>query len=270
MILLCIDFSTFSQRSSYQGGSRWISANSGLRMRDKPNLSGKKLDVIPYGDRVNWLAENDEIVYLAGTNGKWTKVKWGETTGWVYGGFLSGLNPEKSEAAIISDINRSLGTFYTDKWEESISFCRVELKGYGITLTKDGNIREGDYEFNIDKTYRYEKGISVLINEGYEWGGTDFEFDANLYSVEEIFALACSIYSEKYTQYLSSEDEQFVLPSSNESWTGTNEYITERFESVMEADTFKSFRIDEEEGCGEWWFFEIQNGMIRFGKGGGC
>ncbi len=264
LIILFTDFKTSCQE--FQNGSRWISAENGLRIRDKPNQSAKKLGVIPFGEKVNWLAENDEIVYLAGTHGKWTKIKWGETIGWVYGGFLSEMNPEQSEAEIIDDINRSLTTFYSDKWEESISFCRVELIGYGFTLTKKGSIKKGNNEFDIKKTYRYEKGISVLINQGYKMGGRYFEFDAELYTVEEVFALACSVYTKKYKAYLDYENDQFVLPSSSESWNRT----LESFQSTMEGDTFKSFRIDEVDACNEWWYFEIQNGLIRFGEGGGC
>lgn len=265
LILLCINFNASSQQ--FQSGSRWISASSGLRMRDQPNLSGEKLDVIPYGERVNWLAEKDETVYLAGTFGKWTKVKWEETTGWVYGGFLSNMHPDNAEFD-----NEVLKIFYSDKWEKDISLCRVELDGYGFTLNNDGSIREGEYEYDLTKSYQYEKGISININEGYEWGGTSYEFDTKMYAVEEVFALACIIYNEKYSQYLKTKNDQLVLPNSTENWSrdNPNGYSTERFQSEIIDGSFNSFRIEEEEGCGEWWFFLNEDGVIRFGDGGGC
>jgi len=264
-VIFCIHFDMSSQE--FQNDSRWISAASGLRMRDQPNLSGKKLDVIPYGERVNWLAEKDEVVYLAGTSGKWTKVKWGNTTGWVYGGFLSDLyNPDDEDNV------EEIITLHSKKWGEDMSLCRVELNGYGFTLSKEGEINMGDNEYDLTKFYRYEKGISISINEGYEWGSTSYEFDAEKYTVKEIFSLACEIYGEKYKQYLDTSRGELILPSSTENWTRDNPdgYTTEIFSSEIIDGTFESFRIEEEEGCGVWWYFQILDGHIRFGDGGGC
>lgn len=263
MILLFIDFNALSQE--LQNDSRWISASSGLRMRDQPDLSGKKLDVIPYGKRVDFISEKDEELFLAGTNGKWTKVKWEGTVGWVYGGFLSGLNPENALY-----INDNLNALCLDKWGTNLSLCRVELEGYGFTLQQDGSINSGDYEYDLTETYKYEKGISIGINEGYEWGSTDYEFDAELYSLDEIFKFACTIYGDQYKKYL--ENGQLILPTSTENWSRDNAdgYTVEMFRSEIIDGSFESFRIEEEEGCGKWWYFLIVEGLIRFGNGGGC
>lgn len=264
LALTFFDFSVLSQ--NFQNGSRWISASSGLRMRDAPNLSGKKLDVIPFGDRVNWLAENDATVYLAGTSGKWTKVKWEETIGWVYGGFLSNMHPDL--ATFKTD---DLSTFYANKWDKDLSLCRIELDGYGFTLNKEGGINPGDYEYDITKSFLYEKGISVSINEGYEWGSNGYEFDTDLYSVEEVFNLACTIYASKYSKYLTSQDGTLLLPNKNENREPRpEEDIYGSYQSLLEEGEFKSFRIEIEEGCVTWWHFEILDGKIRFGDGGGC
>ena len=265
LTLLCFDFHASSQE--FQNGSRWISASSGLRMRDQPNLNGKKLDVIPYGERVNWVAENEETVFLAGTSGKWTKVKWEGKDGWVYGGFLSSMHPEK--ATLNTDV---LSTFYSDKWGEKLSLIRVELDGRGFTLRKDGSINLGDYEYDVTTVHRYEKGISVSINGGHEWGSTTYEFDTKVYTIEEIFRLASTFYSEKYKQYLNTENDQLALPTSteNSSREDTDGYTIGNFQSEIIDGSFESFRIEEEEGCMVWWFFLIDEGFIRFGEGAGC
>ena len=106
-----------------------------------PNLSGKKLDVIPYGTRVTFISEQDEELFLARTNGKWTKVKWGATVGWVYSGFLSDLHPDKSP--IQSDKFDPVNELYSDKQGEPMALCRAELDGYGFTLSKDGSVDVG-------------------------------------------------------------------------------------------------------------------------------
>ena len=68
---------------------RYITAKGGLRMRGKPTLKGKKIGLIPEGTKVQLLDEKGKKIKLAGTTGKWSKVKWNDKTGWAFGGFLS-------------------------------------------------------------------------------------------------------------------------------------------------------------------------------------
>ncbi|MCP4459174.1 MAG: SH3 domain-containing protein [Cytophagales bacterium] len=270
LILFCIESNGYGQE--FQNGSRWISASNGLRMRDMPDLNGKKLDVIPYGDRVTILVEKDEVLDLGGTYGKWTKVKWGGTVGWVYGGFLIGLHPDSAKSSLDIDDYTALNNLYSNKWDADISFCRVELDGHGFTLNKDGSIREGEFEYDLTKSYQYEKGISIKVNQGYEWGGTVYEFGSGMYTVEEIFELAIVMYDKKYQQYLDTNNNELVLPVSNENWSRENpdSHHLEYFQSKIKEGTFKSFRIEEDDGCSFWWFFEFDEGLIRFGNGNGC
>jgi SH3-like domain-containing protein len=69
--------------------SRKVISEGGLRMRDAPDISGTKIGVIPNGQIVELLEESGEMVTISGATGKWSKVKWNNITGWVFGGFLS-------------------------------------------------------------------------------------------------------------------------------------------------------------------------------------
>ena len=205
-LLLLMQFSVISvfAQDFNPNISKWISAKSGLRMRDAANLEGKKLEVIPFGEKVRWHDEKDEIVYLADTRGKWTLNEWKGDLGWVYGGFLSDLNPEKSQAEI--DNYTELTELYYTKWGKSMVLGSVEVSGYGFRQKTDGTLSLGDGEYDIEKSYRFEKGVSLYLNEGYEWGGTDYEFDAKKYTIEEVFNLAITIYRSRYAKYLESID----------------------------------------------------------------
>ncbi len=69
--------------------SRKIISKGGLRMRDAPDISGTKIGVIPRGEIVELLEESGETITISGATGKWSRVKWKNKTGWVFGGFLS-------------------------------------------------------------------------------------------------------------------------------------------------------------------------------------
>ncbi len=69
--------------------SRKITSEGGLRMRDAPDITGSKIAVIPRGEIVELLEETGEMITISGITGKWSKVKWKNRTGWVFGGFLS-------------------------------------------------------------------------------------------------------------------------------------------------------------------------------------
>ena len=177
------------------------------------------------------------------------------------------MHPDK--AVVKTD---ALKIFYSEKWENDSSLIRVELDGYGFTLKKDGSIIIGDGAYDLTKSYRYEKGISIIVKQEYSLGGTIYEFDSEMYTVEEVFVLATTMYGEKYRQYLDTKNDKLFLPTINEKWSQVNpdDESTDNFESVIENDVFKSFRIDENDGCYFWLSFEIENGLIRFGSGDGC
>lgn len=75
--------------------SAWVNEESGLKMRKVPSQEGEVLCVVPYDAEVPVFEEIRDAVELYGAKGKWTKVKWSGWEGWVFGGFLSAVSPEK-------------------------------------------------------------------------------------------------------------------------------------------------------------------------------
>jgi len=67
---------------------RIASASGGLNMRDKPDASGTLVATIPDWVKVEAFEEAGNEVTIGGVAGKWTRVKWNDKTGWVFGGFL--------------------------------------------------------------------------------------------------------------------------------------------------------------------------------------
>jgi hypothetical protein len=69
--------------------TRLVTAEDGLRMRDKPTMEGEVLYVIPFEDSVLVLEEQEDEMTIGGKTGVWSLVQWNEQTGWVFGGFLT-------------------------------------------------------------------------------------------------------------------------------------------------------------------------------------
>jgi hypothetical protein len=97
ILLICIIFAEFINAFDVINEPRWINAQTGLRMRESPDLNAKVIVTIPYGNEVKLSEEQGEEIEISGTAGKWSKIKWMEKEGWVFGGFLSKENPKLSK-----------------------------------------------------------------------------------------------------------------------------------------------------------------------------
>ena len=74
----------------------FVSAGSGLILRSEPNQTAASLGVIPYRTKVDILEKKAESVTIGADTGSWTKVRYGQQAGWVFGGFLSSMEPNAS------------------------------------------------------------------------------------------------------------------------------------------------------------------------------
>ncbi|MCB1202533.1 MAG: SH3 domain-containing protein [Leptospiraceae bacterium] len=74
----------------------FISAEGGLRMRDKPSVDGNRIVTIPDKSEVQFIEEKGDLISISGKNGKWSKIKWNQYEGWVFGGFLQSTSNNNS------------------------------------------------------------------------------------------------------------------------------------------------------------------------------
>jgi hypothetical protein len=132
-----------SEKKGVEGIERFIIAKSGLRMRNRPDLSGKKLMVIPYGMSVKLLEETGEAVTISGVTGRWSRVVFRKTTGWVFGGFLGSSVTDRAGKRLPAGI---LGTYVLIKEVQSGNMpSRVHLENSIITRTVGGDMDSNIY-----------------------------------------------------------------------------------------------------------------------------
>lgn len=71
------------------GSQVFASSADGLFLREGPNTSGRKLAIIPFGERLEVQDFPTAYVVLDNRKGAWAKVKWQNKIGFVFSGFLA-------------------------------------------------------------------------------------------------------------------------------------------------------------------------------------
>jgi hypothetical protein len=89
LVLLFLLTALYTQSSESINEPRWITADVGLRIRTGPGLNHEKIGLIPFAEKVVLLEETGTTLTIQGATGKWSKVDWDGTIGWVFGGFLT-------------------------------------------------------------------------------------------------------------------------------------------------------------------------------------
>ena len=81
--------------------NRWVSAQSGLRLRFGPGLNTRALAVIPYGARVLLWKCNTETVQIGSASGQWCRILYKGKGGWVFSAYLMRRDPTKIKPPLI-------------------------------------------------------------------------------------------------------------------------------------------------------------------------
>lgn len=68
---------------------RFVSAPSGLRLRESPSLAAEVIATMPFGSAVLLLKQSEVEVVFDGLRGHWAVVRYEAHTGWAFTGFLS-------------------------------------------------------------------------------------------------------------------------------------------------------------------------------------
>src|SRR5690554_5322272 len=77
----------------------YVTAVSGLTLRDQPNLQSEKLAIMPLGTKVKLLTHNNEsTMNIGGISGAMDEVEFNDKKGFVFNGFISKYTPSGANA----------------------------------------------------------------------------------------------------------------------------------------------------------------------------
>ena len=184
LFLLLISVNLTAQESRFKEGETInVWAASGLNMRDKPDAKAAKVATIPYGAKVSvqpniGIKIPFEIEEFKGftVKGYWLLVKYGNTEGFVFDGFLSRLpapnltNIEGLEAYLNNRIGKVGKKFDIMVYKNNTAEVRNTLPNEKIDENK---IRDFKQKYNYDLLFIYNATEST---SSYEFNTAELTF----------------------------------------------------------------------------------------------
>lgn len=189
----------------------YVTASSGLTLREHDNLNSEKLGVMTYGTKVKVITpETEETMNVGGIKGGMHQVEFNQKTGYAFNGYLSKFFPpeedlkakiyaedlkgvfpavsftETSGGTASKPTNTETLSLPTDKWHEAFyiaaelfdipkSFAFPNPKGSNEETVKESNPKSGTWtsELTINrKENKLEKISYAYRTDGFGYGVT--------------------------------------------------------------------------------------------------
>ncbi|WP_243473575.1 SH3 domain-containing protein [Winogradskyella sp. MH6] len=166
----------------------YVSAESGLSLRDQPDVSGKMLTKLAYGEAIGVLEKtNKQLVVLdAGekVSGEWVKVETRNHIGYVFDGYLSSEKIAKTIRLKLKDLNVEIKNLATSDYKRSHDLNNSEMATINVDAdaTPEGKnivLVDSDYK-HVSLFQRYENSFSFMSADSKcntnEWTQFDTEW----------------------------------------------------------------------------------------------
>lgn len=210
----------------------YVAAESGLSLRDQPDINAKMLTKLAYGDVIGILEETDKnLVVLDGgekISGKWVKVETNNHIGYVFNGYLSPNKIARTIRVTLNNLNVEIKNLATSDYKRSHRLKEDE----SITI-------------NVDKSDSPEGKTIVLIDNDYKHVSL-FQRYENSFSFMSTDA-TCN--SNEWKQF----DTQWKpLKQLKSNVFETLTYTENDWKNFIETST-KNLKDDVIDKCGEDW-----------------
>ncbi|WP_179348577.1 SH3 domain-containing protein [Winogradskyella pacifica] len=148
----------------------YVAAESGLSLRDQPDVSGKMLSKLAYGEAIGVLEKTDKkLVVLDGgkkVSGEWVKVETRNHIGYVFNGYLSSTKISKTIRLDLDKLNVEIKNLATSDYKRTHNLKQQD----SITINVDSGaspekkqivLVDNDYK-HVSIFQRYENSISFM------------------------------------------------------------------------------------------------------------
>jgi len=151
----------------------YVAAESGLSLRDQPDVSGKMLTKLAYGEAIGVLEETDKnLVILDGgkkISGKWVKVETRNHIGYVFNGYLSSNKIARTIRLKLDKLNVEIKNLATSDYKRSHHLKDVDSTTINVDVndTPEGKnivLIENDYK-QVSMFQRYENSFSYVSSD---------------------------------------------------------------------------------------------------------
>lgn len=235
-------------------GTFYVSAKTGLSMREKPDANAKVLEKIPYGTKITTIDDGGEWkeIVTEGLTGYWRQVKFNNKTGYVVDSYLSSWVPPK--LATIQNMKQYLG--------------QVSLPAGAKVIIRSGTMREiSESGWELSKQL-YKNGAEHHDFMAYEYGSDTYFLPG--YSIQQGFIL-CRLIPE--FKDIFGEKDEFPLVSKKITKDG-KEYDIKVIRPGNDPDDTSPFSVEKIEISfedGAYYQFKMylsENQLVIFFSGG--
>ncbi|MBO6879526.1 SH3 domain-containing protein [Winogradskyella sp.] len=215
----------------------YVAAESGLSLRDQPDVGGKMLTKLAYGEAIGVLEETDKnLVVLDGgekISGKWVKVETRNHIGYVFNGYLSPNKIARTIRLNLDDVKVEIKNLATSDYKRTHDL-KDEDK---VTINVDvSDSLEGKHIVLVDNDYK-----QVSLFQRYENSFSFMSADAN-----------CS--SNEWKQF---DTEWKPLKQLKSNTFETSTYTEKDWIDFIETAT-KNLKDDVVDKCGEDWLAYVK------------
>lgn len=148
----------------------YVAAESGLSLRDQPDVNGKMISKLAYGQAIDVLETTDQkLVVLDGgkkVSGEWVKVETRNHIGYVFNGYLSSTKINKTIRLDLDKLNveiKNLATSDDKRLHHLIQLDSAKINvGLGASPERKQIVLiDSDYK-HVSIFQRYENSISFM------------------------------------------------------------------------------------------------------------
>ena len=216
-----------------QNEEAYVAAESGLSLRDQPDISAKMLTKLAYGEAIGILEDTDKnlVVLDAGEkiSGKWVKVETRNHIGYVFDGYLS---PNKIARTIRLDFDH----------------LKAELKNVATSDYKRSHSLKFDEKatINVDESDSPQAKTIVLVDNDYK--------QVSLFQrYENSFSFMSADNKCNTNEWTRFDTEWKPLKQLNTNSYETLSYSEKDWITFIESAT-KDLKDDVVDKCGEDWY----------------
>ncbi len=166
----------------------YVAAESGLSLRDQPDVNGKLLTKLAYAEAIGVLEETDiKLVVLDGgkkVSGEWVKVETRNHIGYVFNGYLSSSKISKTIRLDLDKLNVEIKNLATSDYKRTHNLKQQDSAKINVDLgaspeRKEIVLVDSDYK-HVSIFQRYENSISFMSADAQcdakDWKSFDSEW----------------------------------------------------------------------------------------------
>lgn len=166
----------------------YVAAESGLSLRDQPDVSAKILTKLSYGEVIGVLEETDIKLVIVDTgvkiSGEWVKVETRNHIGYVFNGYLSPNKIARTIRLKLDNLNVEIKNLATSDYKRThdLKYEDAAIINVDISDSPEGKnivLIDNDYK-HVSLFQRYENSFSFMSSDANcnsnEWKQFDTEW----------------------------------------------------------------------------------------------